>query len=147
VQVDPSKRPPEQLPYIIIVYSFMSDILVFTARVLGIDLQGKKFDTVSRLSAESPDKSIAFELDYHSDLFSPKAGDDISAALSFGDDDFEASSYSYGMNGKLFKLDEKEAKSTLLISFGGLLMKISCPESAFTKVRLGSECRLLLKLV
>lgn len=125
----------------------MQDVLVANTRVTGVDLQGKKFDKVSRLVAESTDKSISYELDYHSDLLRVKAQDNINVILSFGSEHYDPESFSYGMNGKLFKIDEKDGKSVLFISFGGLLMKLTCPETTFPKVRLGSDCRLMLKYV
>jgi DNA-directed RNA polymerases I, II, and III subunit RPABC3 len=123
----------------------MTDFLSTTFSVTAIDPQGKKFEKVSRLQAKSSDLNILLELDYNNELIAISPGDEISFFLSFSDKDVE-SSYSYGMNGKIFKIEEDPNKLTSVYgSFGGLLMKLESAGEVFSKVKPNSNCKLYLK--
>ena len=122
----------------------MTDFLS-TFSVISVDPQGRKFEKVSRLQARNSDLNIHLELDFNNELISVSQGDEISFFLTFSDKDVE-SSFSYGMNGKIFKIEEDPNKTTLIYaSFGGLLMKLESSGEVFSKVKPNSNCKLYLK--
>lgn len=124
----------------------MSEFLSTVISVTAVDPNGKKFDRVSRLVGKSTDNEISLELDYNSDILNIKTGDEVSLYLSFSEAGVpQFADYSYGMNGKLFKIEESGGKSTFFVSFGGLLLKIDCSASVFSKVKTGTNCKLYLK--
>ena len=123
----------------------MTDFLSTTFSVISIDPQGKKFEKVSRLQARSLDLNIILELDFNNELIAISPGDEISFFLTFSDKDVE-SSFSYGMNGKIFKIEEDTNNVTLLYaSFGGLLMRLESSGEVFSKVKPNSNCKLYLR--
>lgn len=123
----------------------MSDFLSSVVCVSAIDPNGKKFDRVSRLVGKSIDNDVSIELDYNCDILNVKVADELSLFLSFNESTPQFADISYGMNGKLFKIDDSGSKSTFYISFGGLLLKIEFPSNLMSKVKSGSTCRLYLR--
>lgn len=124
----------------------MSEFLSTVIGVSAIDPTGKKFDIVSRLVGKSIDNDISVELDYNSDILNIKTGDEVSLYLSFSETGApQFGDYTYGMNGRLFKIEESSNKTTFYVSFGGLLLKLDCPSSILSKVKTGTNCKLYLK--
>jgi hypothetical protein len=123
----------------------MSEVLSTSFNIISVDAAGKKFDKVSRFVGKSLDQDITIELDYHSDLITIDKGDEIYFVLSFTNEPNDISQYNYGMNGKLFKIEESQGKNAFYSSFGGLLLKLDCPNNIFSKIKSGSNCRLFLK--
>lgn len=124
----------------------MSEFLSTVLTISAVDPNGKKFDRVSRLVGKSIDNDLSVELDYNSDILSIKAGDEVSLYLTFSESGApQFGDYSYGMNGKLFKIEESSGKAIYYVSFGGLLLRVECPGNVLSKVKTGANCKLYMK--
>ncbi|KAH6917230.1 RNA polymerase I [Coprinopsis sp. MPI-PUGE-AT-0042] len=138
---------------------------IFT--IHGIDTEGKKFDRVSRLYANSKNYDMKLTLDYNIELFPLEDGQSFALALASSlsragskDDEDEQPAwrpdvkrqgldddYDYVMYGKIYKYDGKPEEDlvTAYASFGGLLMSLTGSFRHISSVVLGDPVYILLR--
>ena len=126
----------------------------------------KKFDKVSRLQCRLTDEGyeMSLDMDINSDLFPLDINDRFTFALAStlaldGRPDsgtFDQSGqpslldqYEYAMYGKLYKWKQEMPKAPveLLVSFGGLLMRLRGDAQHLEKLHLDSRLYLLLRKI
>lgn len=135
--------------------------------VLDKDPDGKKFDSVSRFVCHSDLYEMDLHIDINTDLFPLQRNDKFSLVLAWtlnldatpGSDKYDAEfptisgrrtlmdNYDYVMYGKVFKYKEtaNQLKVELLVSFGGLLMKLSGDPAKLEAIEVDHNVYLLLK--
>lgn len=137
---------------------------IFT--VSKVDPDGKKFDRVSRLILTSEALHLTMLLDVNVELYPMRQGERFSVALSKTisldgqvgpmDDGLWhpnpgptlADQYEYVMWGKAFKMEEaKDGQLALLVSFGGLLMRLESEARHLQNLSLGTNLYLLVRRV
>ena len=135
-------------------------------KVLTVNGDGRKFQRVSRLECRADnDSDTRVTVDINSDVFPVDAGQKVTIALAStlnlsGEPDRDAydhsvyhretvmSSYDYVMHGKVFKCntdDLRADKSEVLLSFGGLLMKLEGSGPAIRDLKFNQNYYFLLK--
>jgi len=146
---------------------------IFTIK--KIDPDGKKFDRVSRLLAESRNYSMALTLDYNSEIYPLDVGQNVVLALASslarepagtqdaatvaeedrdrdvwrpdgkGRRGFE-DEYDYVMYGRVYRFDPGTGEVvTAYASFGGLLMSLTGSFRHMTNIVLGDPVYLLMR--
>lgn len=123
-------------------------------------VRDKKFDRVSRITAESEHHHVSLTLDVHSQLYPLRTGDRFIFALMSsirldglpGDGTFDQSGepsladrYDYVMCGKVFQHSPQGTTSvTLFASFGGLLMSLQGGQKAIRLFEFPIDSRIYL---
>jgi len=134
-----------------------------------IDVEGKKFERVSRLVAKSHSHAMHLALDFNTELYPLHKGDiftlAIASSLSIdatdgedGDDVRDVwrpdekgrqgieKDYEYVMYGKVYKFDEgSEEVVTAYASFGGLLMALTGSYRHMQGIVIGENVYLLIR--
>lgn len=140
-----------------------------TFKVLTIDADGKRFDHVSRITAESESLNMLLSLDVNVTLFPLLVGTKMILLLtpsitlpgSINDNSEStdaswrphsgptlADKYEYVMHGRVFKFEDvPNGKMALFVSFGGLLMRLEGDPKLFSEVAMGSDLYLLVRKV
>lgn len=94
--------------------------------VVGINIDGEKFDKTSRAHMHNNDTSLV--LDYHNQLLSLVEGNRVEIIIYQGcNDDAVPEYYTYVMNGRVYSIDEEDGHFRVInASFGGLclMMKV-----------------------
>ncbi|KAF8321314.1 RNA polymerase [Clavulina sp. PMI_390] len=139
---------------------------IFT--VTGIDVEGKKFDRVSRLVATSESHGMHLALDYNTELYplTVNARFTLTLATSLsrsGEADDSSDSrnvwrpdnkgragieadYDYVMYGRVYKFDDGTAENvTAYASFGGLLMALTGSFRHMQGITIGENIYLLMR--
>lgn len=139
----------------------MDDVLFEDVlEVIGVDLDGKVFEKVSRLSCKTEGIEADISLDINIEVYPVKAGDKFSFVIvsklsENGKEELyykknrekgREEDYEYVACGRVFIRDFSEKKLSLSISFGGLLMKIET-HSALKELEDGMKVYLMLKKV
>ena len=143
-------------------------VLEESFKVIAVNGDGRKFQRVSRLECQpvKPDESdTRVVVDINSDVYPIDAGQGVTIALAFtlnltGEEDTDTydhgvyhretvmTPYEYVMHGKVFKCntdDLSAAKAEVLISFGGLLMKVEGSSPAIRDLKFNQNYYFLLK--
>ena len=141
-----------------------------TIMVDAINKDGKVFDKVSRISAQSKVNKLQIELDVNTDIYPMDQGSYYKLLLASsvnadGSDNFDIvryenegaqagmetlfDQYDYVMNGKVFKyqLVDGEKKINIFISFGGLLMSITGDIKSLKALEIDSRVYLLMNKI
>ena len=98
----------------------MRDLFTKEYVIDGIDIDGKRFDRVSRLEASSSDGNCM--IDFNDEIFPLEAKERIRVTIMEGvyaDDAFGP--YDYVMSGTFYKCGQEKDKLQSYISCGGLL--------------------------
>eukprot|EP00835_Amoeboradix_gromovi_P006056 NODE_649_length_5558_cov_0.180253.p2 type:complete len:123 gc:universal NODE_649_length_5558_cov_0.180253:1916-2284(+) len=99
----------------------MRDLFAKEYVIDGIDLNGKKFDRVSRLEASSGDSACI--IDFNDEIFPLTPKEKIRLTIAQGHYSEEAfGPYDYVMSGIYYKCAEEKDKLNSYISCGGLLV-------------------------
>ncbi|KAL3537196.1 hypothetical protein ACH5RR_000562 [Cinchona calisaya] len=133
-------------------------------RVQEVDVEGKKYDKVSRIDAKSEDGEIYMQLDVHSDLYPMRSkekyrmvlsetlnfdGSAVSSYPSEGKEKSLADKFEYVMHGLLYKISEEKSKSAVkvvvYISFGGLQLMVKGPAIKMHRYKIDQRLFLLLR--
>ncbi|GAA6055581.1 hypothetical protein JCM3770_002498 [Rhodotorula araucariae] len=144
-----------------------SDAFVFddVFTVTQVDKDGKKFDRVSRVAAQSHNHDMKLTLDINTDLLTLAQDGDFSLALATtlnpdadktgaagasgwrADlDGGLANDWEYVMYGKVYKFDEGTGEEvTAYVSFGGLLMALTGSYRHISRVTVGEYIYLLIR--
>ncbi|KAG9128119.1 DNA-directed RNA polymerases I, II, and III subunit RPABC3 [Ceratobasidium sp. 392] len=135
--------------------------------ITAIDMDGKKFDRVSRLVATSSNLGMHLTLDYNIELYSLNVDDKFTLVLASslarggatdategkdvwrpdgkGQQGLEED-YEYVMYGKIYKFDEGQADNvTAYISYGGLLMSLTGSYRHMQGIIVGDSVYLLMR--
>ncbi|KAL0488832.1 DNA-directed RNA polymerases I, II, and III subunit RPABC3 [Acrasis kona] len=128
----------------------MSFIVQDVFNVEQVDPEGKKFDKVARLICKSLDEDMDLVLDINEDLYKVRKGEHLKVALAKTIQDGDTNlmdDFDYVMFGRVFKfVPEKDVeKMSVLISFGGLIMKLSASPKPLKKIEPDSSIYLLMK--
>ena len=141
-----------------------------TILVDAINKDGKVFDKVSRISAQSKVNKLQIELDVNTDIYPMDAGAYYKLLLASsvnadGSDNFDIvryenegaqagmetlfDQYDYVMHGKVFKyqLVDGEKRINIFISFGGLLMSITGDIKSLKSLEIDSRVYLLMNKI
>ena len=131
-----------------------------------IDPDGKQFDDVSRIVADSIEGEYELVLDINCAIYEIQKGQNfqinITTEISAEDSGKDrehwhpsmlenstiAASYEYIMHGKVYESEEhgdKQFKATVYLSFGGLLMSLKGDKNTISDVHKGREVYLLIK--
>jgi len=138
-----------------------------------INPEGKKFDRVSRLHADSRNYGMALTLDYNSEIFPLEVGQSVVLALASSlareptgtqdgpiEDDRDRDvwrpdgkgrrgfedEYDYVMYGRVYRFDPGTGEVvTAYASFGGLLMSLTGSFRHMTNIVLGDPIYLLMR--
>ncbi|KAI5647629.1 hypothetical protein M9H77_33634 [Catharanthus roseus] len=129
--------------------------------VQNIDVEGKKYDKVSRIDARNEGGEIYMQLDVHSEIYPMRAKEkyrmllsetlslDGSASYPEGKQKSLADKFEYVMHGLLYKISEEKSKAetkvTAFISFGGLQLMVKAPYSKMIRFRVDQRLFLLLR--
>jgi len=144
---------------------------IFTVK--KINLEGKKFDRVSRLHADSRNYGMELTLDYNSEIFPLDVGQNVVLALASSlardpavsqdgpveeDRDHDVwrpdgkgrrgfeDEYDYVMYGRVYRFDPGTGEVvTAYASFGGLLMSLTGSFRHMTNIVLGDPVFLLMR--
>ena len=102
----------------------MSDILQDTISLNSVDADGKHYDLLTR-GYFSGSKTASYVIDINTTLFPIEVCRKYKLLLSKSDECID--DYTYVMNGKVFKINDRKTKlqnqTEFYVSFGGLLMK------------------------
>ncbi|CAI9103344.1 OLC1v1001807C1 [Oldenlandia corymbosa var. corymbosa] len=135
--------------------------------VQDVDVEGKKYDRVSRIDAKSEDGKMDMQLDVNSELYPMKPKEKYRMVLSeslFMDGSAVtnyfppqqqkslADKFEYVMHGLLYKMSEEKGKTgvikvTAYISFGGLQLMITGPPSRMHRYKEGMRQKFKAKIV
>ncbi|KAL6079750.1 DNA-directed RNA polymerases I, II, and III subunit RPABC3 [Balamuthia mandrillaris] len=133
--------------------------------IKNMDPEGKKFDKVSRIEAQSENYEMQLVLDVNSDIYPVEIGEKFTMALAStlsadGEQDEEviyqsnrpslADKYEYVMYGKVFKYVEDKnpaTKVSVYVSYGGLLMMLNGDPRNLQGVELDARIYLLIRKV
>ncbi|XP_039781166.1 DNA-directed RNA polymerases II and V subunit 8A-like [Panicum virgatum] len=135
--------------------------------VIGLDPDGKKFDKVSRVEAESEDSSIYMQLDVAIEVYPMQKGEKFKMVLAstlnldgtpdtgyFTQASREtlADQFEYVMHGKLYRISDyttpkQDPKVEIFGSFGGLLMLLRGEPSIAGSFELDQRIFLLIRKV
>ncbi|KAK9133205.1 hypothetical protein Scep_012733 [Stephania cephalantha] len=137
---------------------------IFT--LIRIDPDGKKFDKVSRIEAQSEQFDMYMQLDVNSEIYPLQVGEKFAMVLAptlnldgtpdtgfytQGQRKSLADKFEYVMHGKLYKLSEEgsgiNVKVEIYASFGGLLMMLKGDPSNAAKFELDQRLFLLMRKV
>lgn len=142
-------------------------LLAGTFQIKGFDETcSKYYDCIRRVMLESPDHSIKVVLDYNYELYPALKAHAQSVELRFVTQlnvDAESiraddASYNprlpellergvpglnYAMHGTVFEFKGEEDRVSIYISFGGLICKLTAPQSVATEFRFGMKLYLL----
>ncbi|CAK9783346.1 DNA-directed RNA polymerases i, ii, and iii 17.1 kda polypeptide [Cutaneotrichosporon oleaginosum] len=142
--------------------------------VKAVDEDGKKFDRVSRIKAESRDMGMSLHLDIANELYPLQTGEVFSLLLARSlkpeddvpeeedgdaprkikrelwraDDQGLANDYDYVLFGKVYKFDDSvrgDNQTTAYASFGGLLMALRGSFRHLAGVTVGENVYLLMR--
>ncbi|WFD04900.1 DNA-directed RNA polymerases I, II, and III subunit RPABC3 [Malassezia vespertilionis] len=138
--------------------------------VKAIDPDGKRFDRVSRIIANSPTLDMNLSLDIMTEVYPVHVGQQLTFQLvnslrrDKGDTEADAaadhdawrndqvgrndlsSDFDYVMYGKVFKYDERSTEQvTVYASFGGLLMALTGSFRHLSKITVGANVYLLVR--
>ncbi|CBI24640.3 hypothetical protein VitviT2T_007552 [Vitis vinifera] len=135
-------------------------------KVIQIDPDGKKFDKVSRIEAQSEQLDMYMQLDVNTEIYPMHAGEKFAMSLAStldldGTPDTGyytqagrkslADKFEYVMHGKLYKISEEgsgpNVKGVIYVSFGGLLMMLSGDPANTAKLDLDQRVFLLIRKV
>lgn len=135
-------------------------------KVIQIDPDGKKFDKVSRIEAQSEQLDMYMQLDVNTEIYPMHAGEKFAMSLAStldldGTPDTGyytqagrkslADKFEYVMHGKLYKISEEgsgpNVKGVIYVSFGGLLMMLSGDPANTAKLDLDQRLFLLIRKV
>lgn len=138
----------------------MSNILFDeTFKLVGIDVEGKTYDKVSRINAKGEDGTTDMVLDINSDVYpvlvNKKYRMVLSPTLDLGGSDTHpeakkislADKFEYIMHGLLYKVAEESPKVVVYISFGGLQLKLRSEALNMSKFKLDQRLFLLLRKI
>ncbi|KAF3636329.1 hypothetical protein CQW23_02427 [Capsicum baccatum] len=131
-------------------------------KVLKVDADGKKYDKVSRIEAESSDGATSFQLDIHSELYPMKRKElyrmvistslhmDGSAATSYPPEGKSlADKFEYIVHGLVYKVSMDgsgpDKKVVVYVSFGGLQLMLKSDPLKAQKFKLDQKLFLLLR--
>lgn len=141
--------------------TYFEDTLI----IKTLDKHGKVFDRITRIDGITSESQCSIVLDVNSDLYKITKDKLYSILLTkslFSDGstpnqfNYEIymkknsllDSYEYVMNGKVFKLtEEPDAKVTVQISFGGLILGITGDPKYLTSLNLDERLYFLMKKV
>jgi DNA-directed RNA polymerase I, II, and III subunit RPABC3 len=130
--------------------------------VHGVNVAGKRFERVSRLSCRAERFEIDLELDVNTDIYKVKAGEKITLMLArtlnldgTPTDSYDlsekktlADEYEYVMHGAVFRIDgktSKDANVAVYASFGGLQMGLKGDRRQLTHFEVDQKLFLLLR--
>ncbi|KAK9102483.1 hypothetical protein Sjap_019737 [Stephania japonica] len=135
-------------------------------KVNHIDLDGKKFDKVSRIVAQSEQFDMYMKLDVNTEIYPLRVDEKFTMVLAptlnldgtpdtgfytQGPRKSLADKFEYVMHGKLYKLSEEgsgiNVKVEIYASFGGLLMMLKGDPSNAAKFELDQRLFLLMRKV
>ncbi|XP_057514798.1 DNA-directed RNA polymerases II, IV and V subunit 8B-like [Actinidia eriantha] len=133
-------------------------------KVDRLDPDGKKFDKVSRIEAQSEEYDMHLQLDVNTEVYPICAGEkfrmalaptlnlDGSAVTTYVSKDTPkslADKFEYVMHGLLYKMSEDESgpsvKVTVYMSFGGLQLMLRGDPSHMGKFKLDQRLFLLMR--
>ena len=140
---------------------------IFKANFITEEVEQQPWRTIERIKCHSDNKETKLELDIHSGLFKLKPGDSFIACIveeltSNGIDpkvhwcssmipESISKNYEYVLHGELYRYEEDSNahQSTIYVSFGGLLMKLSGETAALSDIKPHNTmyllCRRLIK--
>ncbi|KAK2951908.1 putative RNA polymerase [Blattamonas nauphoetae] len=125
-----------------------TQILYDEFQVTGVDTQGKPFNNVSRIEAQSQVHKLSLRLDYNSQIYNIPNGRKFALALTGIDNESLIPEYDYVMSGTIFQEDFKQPASLIIYaSFGGLLMELIGAPSHLEGLTLDSDIYLHIKLI
>lgn len=129
--------------------------------VHDVDVEGKKYDKVSRVDARDENGDIYLQLDVHSEIYPMRAREkyrmllsetlslDGSASYPQGKQKSLADKFEYVMHGLLYKMSEEKSKAgvkvIVYISFGGLQLMLKGPISKMLRFKVDQRLFLLLR--
>ncbi|CAH9096343.1 unnamed protein product [Cuscuta europaea] len=126
-------------------------------QIVSVDADGKKYDKVSRIEAQTRDGVTDMLLDINSELYPVKANEfhrmvlsqtlalDGSTTHPQGQTISIADKFEYIMHGLLYKVAEESSKVVVYISFGGLQLKLCSAPRNMHKFKLDQRLFLLLR--
>ncbi|KAI8545623.1 hypothetical protein RHMOL_Rhmol07G0054000 [Rhododendron molle] len=133
-------------------------------KVDRLDPDGKKFDKVSRIEAQSEEKDMHIQLDVNTEVYpicvgekfrmalAPTLNLDGSAVTSYlpeGKSKSLADKFEYVMHGLLYKMSEDDSSGTVkviaYISFGGLQLMLKGDPSHMSEFKLDQRLFLLMR--
>lgn len=135
-------------------------------KVTAVDPEGRRFDQVSRIVAESESHGLGMQLDVNVALYPVSAGNRLTVALArslaVGDGavlDADAAwrpgagptladRFDYVVHGRVFKFEEVSGgRMAIYVSFGGLLLRLEGEPRLFADIVVGSQLYLLARKV
>ncbi|KAJ6845975.1 putative DNA-directed RNA polymerases II, IV and V subunit 8B [Iris pallida] len=135
-------------------------------RVDKIDPDGKKFDKVSRIEAQSEQFDTTMQLDINCEVYPLHVNDKFSMVLAptlsldgtpdtgyymQGARKSLADKFEYVMHGKLYKISEESSGGTVKVelyaSYGGLLMMLKCDPPQAANFELDQRLFILMRKV
>ncbi|RAL40422.1 unnamed protein product [Cuscuta campestris] len=130
-----------------------------TFKIVGIDVDGKIYDKVSRIDAKGEDGITDMVLDINSEIYPVFVNKlyrmVLSRTLDLGGSDNHpegktislADKFEYIMHGLLYKVAEESSKVAVYISFGGLQLKLCSAPLNMSKFKLDQRLFLLLRKI
>ncbi|KAL6503335.1 DNA-directed RNA polymerases II and V subunit 8A [Orobanche gracilis] len=127
-----------------------------------LDPDGKKFDKTSRILASSEQFEMLMLLDVNTEIYPMHVGEKFMMVLAStlnldgtpdtgyytpGNKKSLADEFDYVMHGKLYKISKEQAKVSMVVSFGGLLMLLEGEASIAAKFELDQKLFILLRKV
>lgn len=140
-----------------------SIILEDIFEVKNMNVDGQKFEKVSRIVCDSENYELDLVLDINSDIYPVDIGDRLTMALATSlslEGESESGAWDYGkggpsladryeyvMYGRVFKYspDAKEEKVSIYVSFGGLLMRLKGDPRNMTQIKPDINLYLLIR--
>ncbi|KAA0148427.1 hypothetical protein FNF27_02549 [Cafeteria roenbergensis] len=128
--------------------------------VLRVNPEGKKFEKVNRLVCKGTTLDVDMIVDIASEVYNLGKDERFSLRIAStlrldgrkDDDAFDQSGretlldqYDYGMCGRVFQYDIKGSKVALMVSFGGLLMKLEGERQHLAAIELDARVYALFR--
>ncbi|ORY85725.1 RNA polymerase II [Protomyces lactucae-debilis] len=124
----------------------MSQYILLDELLTIIDVDSSKYERVARITGQSSGDDLNITLDINSELYPINKDETISLQISSTLTDELRDQADYIMFGKIYRFDEaKGGKTSVLVSFGGLLMRAEGNDRKLSRLSQGDVYLLLRK--